>query len=405
MSKIKRFKQFLVNVKNNITDYVKRLISRLGFGKTTKINLSKMNERVSAGLQSQLGYYSEYVTAQEIIKLLNQDKLSVALNGNKNGAYSKITKKVNDYRKIILSKDANIEDELVSQEQQGAKMGRVIYNDAIATSSDLIMLHFNVVLTGDSLKGENKADVVVEITKQNTKEVVDNIMASLKSYKGWSINLANNTLTSFFDNLGVKLDQKVYNQLKHLQSVRHDVWKFYMNDDFAGLKQSFGVKVANEAKPMFNVKYKIKAKPTAEQKQYVKNAHDVIQKNISNFFVAQFEKEYKKNKKAINKKILVLLGFDGSDDFYLAVKQKEKISVLSNRTSDKYKVLIEQIQKDFDLVITYNENAPSVVKIDFYDVNGVKLLSSNISIGQTGSVGQSRTNWWVDFKPFKGDAV
>lgn len=395
---------FLKRTKTNISSFVKKIISSIGFGQTKKIQLSSINERISQGMQSQLGYYSEYVTAQRIIDLMESQNLSVSLNGNSSNPSSAINKKVSDYRNHILSIDSSLESDVMSQEQQGARMGDSIYDDAIMVSDDLILLHFNVILTGDSLKGQNKADVVVEIKKQDTNEVIDNIMASLKSYKKWSINLANNTLTSFFDNIGVTLNKSDLNKLKQLQDVRRSVWRHYVNDDYNGLRKLYGNKVASKAKPLFKDKYVKKSKPTDQQKKYVKEAHDAIQRDISDYFVSLLTKEYNKNKKSINKKILALLGFDGTDDFYLAVKQKEKISVLSNRTSKKYKELIDRIQEHFELKIMYKSSAPTTINIEFYDVKGSKLLSSKISIGQTASVGQSRTNWWVDFKPFKSDA-
>jgi hypothetical protein len=396
--------KFLKKAKSGLSSFIKKIISSLGFGQTKKIQLSSMNEKVTSGMQAQLGYYSEYVTAQEIIRSLMSDNLSVSLNGSKSNPKSAIDKKVSEYRNTILTIDPKLEDEVARMEQQGYQMGQSIYSDAIISSDDLILIHFNVILTGDSLKGKNKADVVVEITKQDTKEVIDNIMASLKAYKGWKINLANNTLTSFFTNLGVKLDSKSAEKLNHLQSVRARLWRFYVNDDFKGLKKSYGSKVASAVKPMFKTKYEKGTEPTAQHKKFIKAGHDVIQKDISNYFVGLLKNEYKKNKLGINKNILSLLGFDGTDDFYLAVKQRNKISVLSNRTSPMYKKLIEQIQSDFELVIRYKEKSPSIIYIDFYDVNKNKILNSEISVGQTASVGQSRTNWKVDFSQFKADA-
>lgn len=401
-----KISNLLKKTKNNISSFVKKVISSIGFGQTKKIQLSAMNEKVSQGMQAQLGYYSEYVTAQEIIKLLKENNISVSLNNSSSSPYKAISKKVTDYRTRILELDPELTPDVKSQEQQGQKMGQSIYSDAINNGEDIILLHFNVILTGDSLKGENKADVVVEITKQDTKEVVDNIMASLKSYKKWAINLANNTLVSFFNNIGVKLDKQVLSEMKRLSNVRANIWKFYKKDDFASVKKLYGTKVAMSVKPLFKTKFepRPKNKATDAEKVIIKAGHDVMQREISNYFVNILRTEYKKNKTEINKRILILLGFDGSDDFYLAVKEKEKISVLSNRTSPMYNSMIEKMQSKFNMVIRYNEKSPSVIYMDFYDVNKKKILNSKITVGQTSSTGSSRTNWWADFKSFQSDA-
>lgn len=359
-------------------------------------------KKVKNGSQSNLGYYSEFITARAILNNLNDNGLDIHLNSLRDDPLKMIDDKISLYEEEKLY-GVSI-SEINRQHESGVAMGNQIYKDCVS-HDDLSSLIFNVILTGDSLKGQNKADVVVEIKNKVTDEKVDNIMASLKAYKGWNVNLANNTLISLFDNLGVELNGQDKERMKHLQNVRANIFKHWKSDDIDYIVADYGIDVANAVFPLFKTKFQKSIKVTDEQKALIKAGHDVIQKDITEMFVLLFKKAYSSNKEKMNNGFLELMGFDGSDDFYLAVKQRGAVKVLSNRHSEQYANMISSLQNDFSIALKYNEDTPSIIYLTFYDENNNLILKSNFSIGQTSRTGSSRTNLWVDFSPFSVDAV
>lgn len=411
-----KFKDFIQKIKtlySRAIALIKAGLSRLGFGQSVSIKLSdgKLTEMADAGQQSKLGYYSEYITASELLRLLNDNNLKCEFQGSsKKAAVNKCAKHANDYLKILnditSQLDGSSKDKFISeigrQEINGKKMAESIYNDAIVVSDDLAFLNFEVVLTGDALKGENKADVVLNITKDSKKDVVDSIMASLKSYKSWNVNLSNTTIMSFFANLGIPLKGNIANKMKLHQNIRAEIWKYYKANDFKSVSANYGPKVAKVVKPMFDGQGRKTA--TQKDKDTLQQAYLTYSDIFLKDFIRTFDGLYKKNKKSVNEKMLELLGFDNSDDFYLAVGNAKNVKVLSNRTSDSYKELVEQLNKNYNLKITYNPKNTSTMTVEFNDPKGNNLIKGTLAFGKTGSTGSTKINYFVDFSKFKKDA-
>jgi hypothetical protein len=417
------FSKYLNNIKSfilGVIDSIKNRLSGLGFGERVRIPITSketLKEAVNTGIQSKLGYLSEYVTAADLVKLLHANGLNVEFEGKRGGSAVKAsTKFKQDYLKGIRAdinamepkKRKTFREQIKRQQNNGAAMAKRIYNDAIHQSEDLKFLTFAVKLTGYSLKGSNKADIAVEITKDKKKVVVDKIMASLKSYKGWKINVANTTVVSFLDNLGIDLPEDKKSNIKTQQDIRHFIWLLWNAKDPKAeqkITQTFNADVWQAVKPMFEDQLTEKlANPTEEQAGLLQNAYlayaDTFLTNFSNIL----NSHYVDNREEMNKNTLKLLGFDNSDDFYLAVNTREGVKVLSNRTSESYKKLVESLNTKYHMKFDYKLGNVSSMDVIFKAPDNSELIRGRMAFGKTKATESTKINYFINFISFKGEA-
>ena len=176
----------------------KKVFSRINFGQKVRIPVTlprTVQENIDA--KSRLGYFSEIVTAVELAK-------NIVASGGHLGMRTKLPMLQQQLKtdQAVLKRELSARDakDIKRQLAAGKAMADAIFAD-VQAAEDYKFLEFEIELTGDSGKGTTKADMVLTVTKKNEKEVIDEIHASLKSYKTNNINLANNTYISFFKTL------------------------------------------------------------------------------------------------------------------------------------------------------------------------------------------------------------
>jgi hypothetical protein len=171
---------------------IRNLFHSLGFGKkvTVRFSMPPMNEEVD--LKSRLGYLSEYATAAALAALIKGKGLRLSPRSDPKTLMNDYVKRRTEIKRIGAE-----QSEIDRMEHAGFNMSNQIFADIITNAEDLATLTFDIELTGDSGKGVTKADIILTITKDSQKQVVDRIVASLKAYKSATINLSNST-TLFF---------------------------------------------------------------------------------------------------------------------------------------------------------------------------------------------------------------
>ena len=75
-------------------------------------------------------------------------------------------KAFHDNKLKTLSNYKSLGDEIQRMEDGGKAMAESIMADMLAETADLKITNFDIQLTGDSLKGESKADIVLSARKK-----------------------------------------------------------------------------------------------------------------------------------------------------------------------------------------------------------------------------------------------
>jgi hypothetical protein len=360
---------------------VRSAFHALGFGKkvTVRLSLPSINEEVD--LKSRLGYLSEYATAAALAALIKGKGLRLSPRSDPKRLMDEYVKRRTEIKRIGAE-----QSEIDRMEHAGFNMSNQIFDDIVTNGEDLAILTFDIELTGDSGKGVTKADIILTITKDSQKQVVDRIVASLKAYKSATINLSNSTFISLIKtlfyssgaNLPTKTEDFIVRFAKDYGSME-DMRKLYSFQNIIGAEMKSG-------------KSKEDARKTA------KMTHgDVIE-----IIAKIFHTYYPKHKKEMNERMLHMLGFDGDDDFYAAIGEAGKQKVISSRQSKELQQMIAQLSKDFTLTVERNGTTNNA-NIMFKAPNGDIITKANITFADTGGkAAQGKTNAFVDFKKFIG---
>ena len=360
----------------------KKVFSKIQFGQRIRIPVTLpkiMSEGVDA--KSRLGYFSEIVTAVELAKNIENSPASLGMR-TKLGALEKQQKDNEaELKRELNAKDAK---DIKRQLAAGKAMADAIFAD-VQTALDYKFLEFEIELTGDSGKGTTKADLVITVTKKNEKQVVDEIHASLKSYKTSNINLANSTYISFLKTL-------FYDTGKAERSTPDFIEQFAK--DFGSRSQIQQLTDLQNIIP----NYMKQGKSKEEARAVAKASH----RSVIQLIVEIFDTYYMSHKKKINDRMLFLLGLDGSDDFYAAIgKDEKKQTVISSRTSAKMKELINNVKGDFLLTVKHNEGTNNA-NIIFLSPDGSPFFSGNLTFTDTGGKSaQGKSNAFFNFKGFE----
>lgn len=355
------------------------LFGRLKFGRKVSVKLGSYVMKEEVDMKSRLGYLSEYATAMELAKVLDANNCRVTPRST----VASTTRIYNQKKQELIQLKAPA-TEIARQESAGKVMGEQIFKDIISSAEDLPLLTFDIEMTGDSGKGVTKADIILNVTKDSQKVVVDRIMASLKAYKSSSINLSNSTFLSliktlFYDNpalLPRKTEEFIVKFGKDYGSVQ-DVQQLYNLQNIIGSEMKAGA-----------------SKPDA--RKVAKGTHGDVIALIARIF----KTHYPKHKKEINERMLKMLGFDGEDDFYAAIGDTGKQKVLSSRNSPELQNMVKQLMAGFNLSIERNGNTNNA-NIMFKAPNGSVITKANITFADTGGASpQGKTNAFVDFRQF-----
>ena len=418
---------------NSIKRMVIALLSKLkiSFGrkktitifKSKPLNESLLSEKEST--QALYGYHAEFVTVYRLLDLINKNGLAGGITSS--DSLTKVEKTgeaaVSVARKRMVRHNLsnglakNNKTEFSRNVKSGMILAESIFNDGISGIEDLYLCEFIVSHTGDLLKGISTADAKLTIKKKDSSEIITEILASLKAYKKWNINLSNNTIMSFLHNSGLDeyIPENILAKIKVDQNIRENIHKILKsknkseinyNQAKTKIEKLYGTNVFEPVAYEFakddNWGYK---KDKNVDKDRIEKYNKALQQSYLNYVKISSKTlqeammvAHAKNKDAVNNNILQMLGFSENtdDDFYLAVANKDSIQVVSSKTSKKYKDLVNKLRKDFKLIFQYDDKKIGLL-VRFEDPNGKLLLKGNISFSKTSSVGSVKTNFWIDF--------
>ena len=160
------------------------IASKLGFGQTITMKISTgLNEAVEASedSKSRLGYYSEYVCGVELAKLIESRGLNLP-SSSSSSSLNRVRQNFVNNKLKTLSDFKKLGSQIKRMEDAGKAMADKIFSDMLTETADLKVTQFDITLTGDSLKGEGKADIILRARKKSKNEIVAEIAASLKAY-------------------------------------------------------------------------------------------------------------------------------------------------------------------------------------------------------------------------------
>jgi len=432
---------WIKNALSTIVGKTKSVLQKLGFGQSGEIKLSSSKQPVKEAVNQALyGYMAEYSTCYELTKLINEAGFSVSYRqGNGNLAHGESAVKLakdfkDDYAIYVLSTAKDNEKDKAQaqielQGRAGEDLAKAMFDDAIIPAEDVHLLKFEVIHSGESMKYETKADAVLKITKEGSNEVVDEIKASLKSYKDWQVNLNNSTIISIFKNLGITLEEDDRIFLKTGQDIRMAIFGIY-RDAVKAVKDGKKYKeVYNKAKkdiidiygdivwiPALDELFSeesvtsgssLKGGPTYRAAaDALQDTWKVIASDYLTRYAAILNKEYKANRESANAAFMAIMGFDNAEDFYLAVlntskKAESEFTVRSSRVSKEYRKLVEQFNNNLKLEFIHTVNNTASITINYYSGENELIQSTGISIGKSASMGMAKNNWFLDFKSLK----
>lgn len=378
---IKLTESFLSKLFGSIVEKFKSLLASLSFGKqvSMKIDIPDSNLNEDIDLKSRLGYLSEFACASTLSSVIKDKGLRLTSRSN--------PKKLNDEflaKKKIVQKLGASQSEIDRMVTAGAIIAKQIFEDVIVKDEDLLLLTFDINLTGDSGKGVTKADLILTVTKDSEKVVVDKIVASLKAYKSASINLSNSTFISLIKTLFYDADADISG------STEKFILKFAK--DYGSEKD---LRQLYDYQNIIGTEMK-KGKSKEDARKKAKKTHgDVIE-----IIAKIFQRYYPKHKKVMNERVLRMLGFDGEDDFYAAIGEAGKQKIISSRKSEELQRMISQLSKNFTLTVKRNGKTNNA-NILFIAPNGEVITKANITFADTGGPSaQGKTNAFVDFKKF-----
>jgi len=376
---IKLTESFLSKLFGSIVEKFKSLLASLSFGKqvSMKIDIPDSNLNEDIDLKSRLGYLSEFACASTLSSVIKDKGLRLTSRSN--------PKKLNDEflaKKKIVQKLGASQSEIDRMVTAGSIIAKQIFEDVIVKDEDLLLLTFDINLTGDSGKGVTKADLILTVTKDSEKVVVDRIVASLKAYKSASINLSNSTFISLIKTLFYDADADISG------STEKFILKFAK--DYGSEKD---LRQLYDYQNIIGTEMK-KGKSKEDARKKAKKTHgDVIE-----IIAKIFQRYYPKHKKVMNERVLRMLGFDGEDDFYAAIGEAGKQKIISSRKSEELQRMISQLSKNFTLTVKRNGKTNNA-NILFIAPNGEVITKANITFADTGGPSaQGKTNAFVDFK-------
>ena len=349
-------------------------------GRKKSINISnKIITEKTIDLKSRLGYLSEFSTAYYLSDIINNS--GGRLSNNSMVEYFGTL--YNTKKTEIESLGADVE-EIKRMDSAGKVMASQIWDDIILNSEDLLLLEFEIELTGDTAKGISKADLVLTVSKDSKSVVIDKISASLKAYKTSSINLSNSTFISIIKTL-------FYTDVSSLPKNTNDFMLKFIND--------FGSEA--EIKKLYDLQniiaQRMKMGDTKEvARKYAKSTHIDVIGLLTNIF----HTHYLQHKKEVNERMLKMLGFDGDDDFYAAIGKANNQKVISARKSKEFKIMLDKLSAGFDLTMERNKNTNNA-NVLFTSPTGEQIIKINITFADTGGPSaQGKTNAFFDFKYF-----
>jgi len=351
------FFEFIKSKISQVFGYIANIFNKIGFGQRVEINLGDAlgtqsvqedGERGStkelADLTSVIGYYNEYCVAYRLANLLEASGVNIRpmtdqqLKIIANNYKKRILQNVNNFKKT----PQQVQAELQRVEDGSEVMAKKLYEE-VSQANDLKLIDVGIELTGESAKGAAKEDIKVVIYKKGTEKTKDVIKASLKIYKGTSINMANLTFPSYLVNIITNTpdtgggDKSVAAFLEKYPEYADEMKKI--------------VDVTKKWKELKKTKDRESANAYVTKIKGYQQMRGLLFNKIFNDF-------YKKDKKAINERVLRQVGLDGADEVYMLIgADKKNMVAVSSRTSPEFKKLYESLKAEFNIRFTNPDSA------------------------------------------------
>jgi hypothetical protein len=375
------------NIFSSLKEKIKDLLN-LSFGqkKSIRIDLSKMQSKIlsestEGDLKSHIGYYAEFVTAYNLSKLLEENGGNLTTSRSQPSFLKNL---MIQKKKTILSLELSpkykkeVPGELERMELSGQVLSKSIFEDIRLNGNDYNALQFDIELTGVSGKGISKSDLILTVGKMSKKEIVDRILASIKAYKKADINLSNNTPISFL--------RKVFYD-------NPDAWGNNIEKFISDFVKDYGSE--KEMKKLYELQVVISSKmKSGVSKENARLHAKTTHGDLIEIMATVFNKYYPNHKEEVNARVMKILGFDGSDDFYAAIgttKQK----TISSRQSKEMKQMIDDLNTEFTIVFERNKQTKNANFI-FLNKDNKEITKSTITFSDTGGKGaQQKINIFV----------
>lgn len=341
----------------------------------------------SADLKSHIGYYAEFTTAYNLALIIEKNGGNLTTDRSKPSYLKKLMsekKKNLQLLDLTPSDKKKLPEELERMESSGQALSKTIFEDIKLNGQDYNALQFDIELTGDTEKGISKADLILTVGKMSKKEIVDRIFASIKAYKTAEINLSNNTPISFFKNV-------FYDNPK---AWGKDVEKF-ISSFVKDYGSSSDIKKLYDLQNIISTKIK-KGSSKENARKFAKTTHPEVIEIMTKIF----NEHYHNHKEEINDRVLKIMGFDGSDDFYAAIGE-DKQKTISSRQSKEMKEMLEEFKKEFTITFERNKQTKNANLI-FLNTDNKKILAAQITFSDTGSSSgyTQKTNIFAKLRPF-----
>jgi hypothetical protein len=328
-------------------------------------------------IKSRLGYLAEFATAAYLSQLLEKNGYLLHDRASSSVLTSFYETKREEVKRAAEEANRYDKKEFDRQDSAGIEISKQILQDIFTEKSNLAC---DIELTGDSAKGESKADLVLLVYENNN--VLDTVAASIKAYKSPTINLANTSYVSLFKSLFYDGDSpnsisEFIDDFVSKYGSREDLNKLYKLQTMIKDLMETGVS-------------KDKARSEA------KKTHPEVIETIINIF----NEHYQNHKKEVNNRMLKLIGFDGSDDFYAAIGKHGKQKVLSSRKNKELQQMLTKLSNGFDIVIQRNGLTNNAI-VNFNDAEGNIIISGTMTFADSGgSSASGKVNYFINFKQF-----
>jgi len=329
-----------------------------------------------------IGYYNEYLVAANLARSLENSGVDIDSNVDE-GLYAY----AEQYKKYILDniskfrKPADIVQKEMKRAEEGAEIIAEKMRSEIADGFDLKFIEVDIDLTGKEAMGIGKEDIVVRVRKKDTKEVEDEIKASLKLYKSASgVNVYNATFASYLVTVltgqdDPKTGKKAVEQFLSAHPEFKDEVEVVMNN------LAEWNRIKTDLKKKKDPNYRKAANEFITKNRGYQKMRDLLFQEMWDYFYTG------DNKAAINNRFLHRLGLDGAEDVYLLVgSDKQKMTAVSSRTSEEFKRLYDALKGEFNIRFEIPKS-PDIVScmmvID--DEDGTPLAKFTISFKEGGT--------------------
>lgn len=323
-----------------------------------------METPTSVGVQAKLGYLSEYITAYQLSELIIQHGHQNRFHHIKDLYQSKLQE--------LQSLNAPIA-EMDRMHRAGVHLANNIFGDFYDKSSQFYIEH-----TGTSEMGNSKSDIRI----YNESQRID---ASLKVYKSYNINILGTTFISIF--------KKLFHSETESLPIHAEEYIEYFCAAYDTIKY-------HKFQQLLEYQYLVRTQlREGIPKQLARKKFRENHNRIMWLFKDIFEHYYQVDKLNTNKRLITLLGLEGTDSIYACVGKKNP-KVFSSNTNLSFKETIQRLnQLDFEIKVDVHLNGGFMTFIK-EDKELLKIRMSITDSGCSSNNPNGKFNSWLNFKQF-----